>query len=290
MKETFSFLSIPSIKSTRHILDQFPFSIDSVKGSFSKVKVLIKSNTTTILCGEHDIKDFSFVWLNSDWVNRDLAHSLNLYLNAHGTPHTQVEYCSSKVSDIVTFALGDLPVPDSIYMLRSCALKEMDLIAATCSFPLIIKDTKGSCGIDSFLVKDAEQLLHVIADLPRNKRFIFQSFIPNEYDWGIMVANGEVVSGEQSYGADGEFRNNLANGAEERFTPPSEIPIEIKELALKASSLLNLSWSRTDIIIDKNTGKPYILEVNRYPAASRDTDEVAGAYAFLHSHFSNLSQ
>ncbi len=284
MKKQFSFLSIPSIKSIGHILAQFPFAIDDVKGSFSKVIVIIKSGELKILCGERDIKDFSFVWLNSDWANRDLSHALNLYLNAHKTPHTEVEYCGSKISDIVAFALAALPVADTIYMHRTRAIKEIDTIIETCSFPLIIKDTRGSCGIDSYFVEDKESLMRVISTLSKNKRFIFQSFVPNEYDWGIMVANGEVVSGERSYGADGEFRNNLANGATEKYITPDEIPSEMKELAIKASDILDLSWSRTDIIIDKNTGDPYILEVNRYPAADVGTDDAVGAYTFLSSH------
>ena len=98
-----------------------------------------------------------------------------------------------------------------------------------------------------------------------------------------MVANGAVVSGEKSYPCQGEFRNNTCNGAQEVFVDPLDIPQAIKEIAIKNSVLLNLSWSRSDIIIDKNTQRPYVLEVNRLPGISAKTSEVEGAYKFLSS-------
>jgi glutathione synthase/RimK-type ligase-like ATP-grasp enzyme len=113
---------------------------------------------------------------------------------------------------------------------------------------------------------------------------MFQSFIPNQYDWGILVANGEVVSGEKSYPKDGEFRNNARNGAREDFIDVEKIPQEIKDIAIRASESLGLSWSRADIIIDEKTQKPYLLEVNRYPGVTSGSDEENGAFLFLSSH------
>jgi ribosomal protein L6P/L9E len=75
----------------------------------------------------------------------------------------------------------------------------------------------------------------------------------------------KVVSGEKSYPSRGEFRNNTCNGAEEHFVDVESIPENIRDIAVRASGLLGLSWSRADIIIDKLTGLPYLLEVNRYP-------------------------
>ena len=99
-----------------------------------------------------------------------------------------------------------------------------------------------------------------------------------------MVVNGVVVAGERSYPAEGEFRNNARNGADERFVDVAEIPEEIRTMAIRASGCLGLFWSRADIIIDRETGRPYLLEVNRYPGITAGSDEVTGAYTFLASH------
>jgi len=137
-------------------------------------------------------------------------------------------------------------------------------------------------------VATEEDLSRKIGELPKHKKFIFQKYITNEYDWGVMVANGVVVSGEKSYPREGEFRNNTCNGAEEVFVDPADIPEHIKRIAIETSSALGLAWSRSDIIIDKDTHRPYVLEVNRLPGLTSKTSEVEGAYTFLSSQIKAL--
>ncbi|EKD32360.1 MAG: hypothetical protein ACD_77C00116G0002, partial [uncultured bacterium] len=49
-------------------------------------------------------------------------------------------------------------------------------------------------------------------------------------------------------------------------------------------------WSRADIIIDKRTGLPYLLEVNRNPGITAGSDEVNGAYTYLAAQILPLCQ
>jgi glutathione synthase/RimK-type ligase-like ATP-grasp enzyme len=182
------------------------------------------------------------------------------------------------------FALEGIATPKTLFMNRAHIGKRLDVVKRVCGYPLIIKDSKGSGGRNCEYVLSEEDLLVQLATLPKNKRFIFQQYIKNEYDWGVMVVNGEVVAGEKSYPLVGEFRNNACNGAEEIFVEVDAIPEEVKTMALAASKSLGLSWSRADIIIDVVTKKPYLLEVNRYPGVTLGSDEVQGAYRFLASH------
>ena len=231
-----------------------------------------------------DTRHFSFVWLTSGWSCRDTAYALRLYFEFTKTPHSYAEKNTSKVTDCMVFSLHGLPIPDTVYVSRANFESSMPLIKKICGYPLIIKDIRGSKGKDSEYVANESELLKKMAALPKNKRFLLQRFITNEYDWGIMVVNGQVVSGEKSYPSQGEFRNNTCNGAKEHFVTVAEIPKNIQEMAIQASGLLGLSWSRADIIIDKQTGFPYLLEVNRYPGITADSTEVLGAYTFLASH------
>ena len=131
------------------------------------------------------------------------------------------------------------------------------------------------------MVKNSKELVAKIKKLPKNKRYLLQKFIKNDYDWGVLVADGEVVSGEKSYPCSGEFRNHAWRGAKEVFVDPEDIPTEIKEMALKTSKALGLSWSRSDIVIDRKTQKPYLMEINRFPGIGSAGSEVEGAYKFL---------
>lgn len=283
-QENFTLLSLPTVLNTQHVIKKFPFPITLTKGRYENTVFSIRKGELKIFHDTVDIGTFSFVWLSSGWSQRDLAYAVNLYLNHTKTPHSYVEKNSSKITDYAIFSLNSLPIPDTIFVNRRMIEKNISLIKEVCGFPLIIKDTMGCQGKYSSLAHSEAELLEKMRELPKTKKFIFQRFIPNDYDWGVMVANGEVVAGEKSYPAHGEFRNNTCNGARECFIDIKEIPEHIKKMAIAASDLLGLSWSRTDIIVDKNTDSPFILEVNRFPGITAKSHEVEGAYTFLASH------
>lgn len=283
-KNTFSLLSLPTTTNTKKVVEKFPFPIEFTKGAYRDIIFILRRSRVQVLHKKLDTRKFSFVWLSSGWSNRDFAYALRLYLDSTQTPYSYVEKNTSKITDCMVFALNDLPMPDTIFVNRSQIKKNISLIKKTCGFPLVIKDIRGSQGKNSALVHNKKELLESMIKLPKNKKFIFQKYISNDYDWGIMVANGVVVSGEKSYPSEGEFRNNACNGAKECFIAIKDIPEDIKKLAIEASRSLGLSWSRADIIIDKKTKKPYLLEVNRYPGITSGSNEVLGAYTFLSSH------
>ena len=276
-------LVLPSVSNMDQVVKKISLPVDLTKGRFRNIEFIFKDNQVSVLHKNIDLKNFSFVWLCSSWGSRDLAYAVQLYLDFHKIPHTHVEKGTSKLTDQMALSLENIPAPDTLFFGHKDVRKSLSQIQKVCGYPLVIKDIRGSRGAHSLIINSEAELLEKITALPRHKSFIFQKYIANEYDWGIMVANGAVVSGEKSYPCQGEFRNNTCNGAKEVFVDPLDIPQAIKEIAIKNSVLLNLSWSRSDIIIDKNTQKPYVLEVNRLPGISAKTSEVEGAYKFLSS-------
>lgn len=283
-KKPFTMLSLPTVKNTSQIIKKFSFPIELTKGKYRDIEIIFHNSITKIIHKEINIKDFSFVWLASGWNQRDIAYSISLYLQSTKTPHSYAEKNSSKVTDCMVFAINNLPMPNTVFIDRKNIEKNIPLLKEVCGFPLIIKDIRGCQGKHSAYANNEAELLEKMKELPKSKNFLFQRFIANEYDWGIMIANGVVVAGEKSYPCEGEFRNNTCNGAEECFVAIENIPQEIKDMAVRASGLLGLSWSRADIIIDKTTQKPYLLEVNRFPGITSQSNEVNGAYTFLASH------
>ncbi len=287
-KKLFSLLCLPATKSSRQVIKKFPFPINLTEGTYTDLELVFQKGAAKALYKGVDMSTFSFVWLTSDWASRDLAYALRLYFENTKTPHSTVEKSPSKVTDAMAFALNNLPIPDTVFVSRVNSKKSIPLIEQVCGYPLVIKDIKGSKGKHSQYVQSTKELLEKMRALPKNKKFLFQKYIPNEYDWGIMVANGVVVAGEKTYSANDKTKHTIFNRTEESFVDVSRIPQEIKDMAVQASAALKLLWSRVDIIIDTTTNLPYILEVNRYPGITADSSEVAGAYTFLSSYISPL--
>jgi len=290
MSVKINLLVLPAIEKIDEIAKGISNSIDITKGSFSRVEFRFKNNRVQLLHKGVDLKDFSSVWLSSFWGSRDLAYAVKLYLDHFGTPHAYIEKSTSKVSDQVKFTLNSILVPDTFFINTHNISDYIEKIEEVCSYPLVIKDTKGTRGKYSAYIENRNELLSKYSELPKHRKYLFQKFIPNEYDWGILVANGKVVSAEKSYPKNGEFRNNACNGAKEVFVETKYIPKSIQEMASKASETLSLSWSRVDIIVDKNTDIPYMLEVNRFPGITSGTSEVTGARQFLKSHLNSIHE
>ncbi|MEA3357759.1 MAG: hypothetical protein U9Q67_04990 [Patescibacteria group bacterium] len=285
MRAQTDLLVLTSIENIEEIVKDFSPSVKLTKGHYFDLEFHFKDNKVQLLHCGRDIKDFSTVWLSSfNWGSRDLAYAVKLYLDHFNTPHTFVEKSTSKITDQFAFVFGGIPTPNTFFINRHNITDYADIIEKTCGYPMVIKDIKGSRGKYSAYVKDRQELLKKLSELPRHRKYLFQEFIPNDYDWGVLVANGEVSSAEKSYHKNGEFRNNACNGAKEVFVETADVPETVKAMAVKASKVLGLSWSRADIIVDKNTGVPHLLEVNRCPGITSGTSEVIGARHFLKLH------
>lgn len=276
-QKTVELLVLPTIEHIENIVGNFPVEI--TKANYSSLEFVIKNNQATILLHKRDIKTFSFVWLSSYWVTRDLASAVKSYLDFHGVPSTYVEQAGSKISDSMNFVLNNLVAPNTYFVENSQLIEHIEDIETCCEYPMIMKESKGCGGENSSYITKRSELIDYIYKRRTDKKYFFQSYIENDYDWGILVANGVVVSGERSYPSAGEFRNNV--GAQEKFEKVKNIPENIKDMAINASIALGLTWSRSDIIIDRKTGNPYLLEVNRFPGITNNSTEVTGARTFL---------
>ncbi len=273
-------LVIPSVSGLIEILDEMHSEFLFVRGELRNLQIHIHQGKVKIMHGKSDFRDFWAVWLSSFWDTRDLAYAISTYLDNYKIPHTFVEQTTSKVSDQVLFTLNGLLTPSTVYAYNSEVIDLIEDIEKVCGYPLIIKDIKGSRGNYSEYVDNRKDFLRISASLPKHRKYLYQSFVKNDYDWGILVANGQIVSAEKSYPCKEEFRNNACNGAREVFIDLDNVPRKVKEIALKASRALNLNWSRADIIIDKITQTPYLLEVNRCPGITVNTSEAKGAQIF----------
>jgi glutathione synthase/RimK-type ligase-like ATP-grasp enzyme len=288
MEKTFKLLVLPAVENIGQVIKKIPFPVKLTKGKLKNLEFVFQENRVQILHAGEDLKEYSFVWLSSTWNSRDLAYAVRLYLERFKIPYTYVEKGTSKLTDHMLFALHGISTPDTLFLGHKEIERSLSQIRYVCGYPLVVKDIKGSRGVNSLLVNSEQELIAKMKQLPAHKKYLFQRYIPNEYDWGVMVANGEVVSAEKSYPKEGEFRNNACNGAKEVFIDPRDIPADIRQMAVKTSVVLGLSWSRSDIIVDKKTQAPYLMEVNRRPGITSETSEVEGAYTFLSSHINQL--
>lgn len=277
-------LVIPSVKGIVKILNKMNLNFSFIEGEMSQLIINIYDNKVKISHKSSDIRSFSHVWLSSYWDTRDLAHAISIYLQYHKVPHTPIEQSTSKITDQLIFALNGIKTPNTVFADRQKVLNNPRIVEKICKYPLIIKDIKGARGKLSRYINNRQELLYTLKKLPKYRTYLYQSYVANRYDWGILIANGNVVSAEKSYHSQNEFRTNVCNGGHEVFIELSQVPQAVKNMAIKASKLLNLTWSRADILINQHTREPYLLELNRCPGITEGTSEAFGVHKFMQEY------
>ncbi len=95
-------------------------------------------------------------------------------------------------------------------------------------------------------------------------RFVLREFIPNEGDIRFFVVGNKVVAAMQRIPKKGEYRSNVARGAKPVPFDFNKHP-ELTELAIKSANLIGNDIAGVDIMLHRETKKPYVLEINSGP-------------------------
>lgn len=142
-------------------------------------------------------------------------------------------------------------------------------------YPVVVKTLSGTKGIGVFQIDSKESLvstLQTIWKLSPDTELIVQEKIEADYDLRIHVVgtknstaekdNYTIIASMKRNRIEHDFRTNVSLGG---VAEAVEIPKEIEKIAIGAAKATECSWCGVDIIVEKNTGIPYVLEVNASP-------------------------
>lgn len=139
-------------------------------------------------------------------------------------------------------------------------------------FPVVMKLLSGTQGIGVSIIDSYASFKSVYQTLKKvspHSEILIQEKIDADYDIRIQVITNHklepakiLIGGMKRGKIKKDFRTNYSLGGE---VSPINITKEIEEIAFKAANAVGCIWCGVDIILDKNTKKPYILEVNSSP-------------------------
>lgn len=148
-------------------------------------------------------------------------------------------------------------------------------------YPFVMKILQGTHGKGVNKIKEESsftsfyQTCQAILNKP-NIEFLIQECIEADYDLRIHVVKNnskvltdpmeknhyDIIGVMRRNKAEGDFRTNYSLGATIENVDDSIFTEEVKRLAIDAAKSVGGYWVGVDIIIDKNTNVPYVLEVN----------------------------
>jgi [lysine-biosynthesis-protein LysW]---L-2-aminoadipate ligase len=138
--------------------------------------------------------------------------------------------------------------------------------------PVVVKPRFGSWGRDVTLCESRTELMACLEDLStrtwfRRQGVLVQELIPPlGHDLRLVVAGGQVVGAVRRVAAEGEWRTNVALGAERESTEP---PQAAREIAVAAAAAVEGDLVGVDLMPTEDGGW-VVIEVN---GAVEFTDE-----------------
>ncbi|MFC1710143.1 RimK family alpha-L-glutamate ligase [Patescibacteria group bacterium] len=155
-----------------------------------------------------------------------------------------------------------LPFPKSVIILSR---NSVESISKEFKFPVVLKLSNSQQGRGVFKVKSIEELKTLIKEkIDLAPSFIVRKFIENDGDIRVFTVGYKAIGAMKRTSPKGDFRSNISQGGKGSEFDLTKNP-KVKEIAEKVSKTLQTEIAGVDIMLEKGTGDPYILEVNLNP-------------------------
>ena len=130
---------------------------------------------------------------------------------------------------------------------------------------MVYKPLTGSLGLGSTLISDPEIGFQVMRSLSNyNQPGYLQEYVEKPgYDIRVFVVGGRVVAAMKRVSTGG-WKTNIAQGARGVELREKDDP-EAYELGIRAAEILGLEYAGVDIVVDSETGRRLVIEVNAFP-------------------------
>lgn len=179
-------------------------------------------------------------------------------------PTNSIVVCDDKALTYLNLLNNGIKMPKTIpsplnYTASDISYEEVDAIASTLGYPVVVKLSYSSMGKGVFLASDREELF-TLCNKYKTSAKLYQEFISSSSgrDVRIITVGGSYLCGYERNSNGKDFRSNVALGGNGKKIEPSK---EFIDCAEKVAKLLNLDYMGIDLMYGKN-GEPILCEVN----------------------------
>ena len=243
---------------------------------YSDVVITSTENKLTLTMAGEDTSNFDLVFIRTSGKYLELAGTIAQVLQYTGTKFFDKMYANmgmrgTKFSALATLSNEGLPLPKTIYLGNVTYQNNFEELSRELGTPFIAKDISRQRGVGVHLIENQRDLENLSSDNIYVGQYMFQKLVHKKHEYRVLVLGDKVGVWEEKINTDkSEFRNNVALGAKEVFLPLKDIPEEISTLAISAARARGMQIAGVDIMIEENTGKLYLIEVNRGPGITYD--------------------
>lgn len=244
-----------------------------VEGCYAADLVLDCSNSgfDAFLADGRRLKDYDLIYLmvgNRRWewytAASYLADNFGTLIVNRKTVEAGYKYYLTPAIDYLRQTQNNLPYPASCVVFNKKGAKS---VIDKFNYPVIVKTSAGRQGRGVYLCHNFDEVKNAIEQIHQTgvKAVVIREFIPNDGDLRIFTVGFKAIGAMKRIPTrEEEFRSNISQGGRGEKFDLDNYP-EIKQIAENAAKVSRTEIAGVDIIINKETGKPYILEVNPSP-------------------------
>lgn len=242
------------------------------RGSLNDLHITIADNKLDIIesLTGRNLASFDGVYFELWYKAQQQALAAARYLDRQTVPYFSHELSTlvplTKVGELAVLADNDIPLPATFISSRR-EIKKVFKKTPPFAAPFIVKAADAYGGKNNYLVHSYAELAKVL-DENKTLQFVVQEFIPNDCDYRCLVFGGKIAlvlkrSRDQQSGT---HLNNTSSGAVGEVVSVDTLSEKAQQAVLKATEVLNRSqFAGVDLMLNSETGEPYILEVNQTP-------------------------
>jgi len=179
--------------------------------------------------------------------------------NVRFIPSIETQFSNKSKENVTLFCEKyDIQAPKTIITYDE---KEADEHFKNCHYPQIVKRSYGASNYGGYFVHKVDDYAEAIA-LMKEKNYqplYSQDGIPlkDSGDIRVMLIGHKPICAFWRYSGKGEWITNTSQGGSMSY---ENVPMNVLELAVKASKAAKAEYWACDVAIDENTNEPYILE------------------------------
>ncbi len=245
---------------------------------FQDLNFIIKDNKYTLKVKDIALDEFDVVYLKVIGKFREHAAIISYYCKKKNIPlqdpiFTQTEFTEVPIfKGLETLLLADnnVQIPITGFVTLKSLIK---FTTNNFPFPCVIKDTEGMQGKGAYIIENKTDLENLHKKLKEKfgdthfyKKYLVQEFIHASHRHRIFIIDNEVLAGIiRPMRWRKKFTPENSPDYEGIKKSLSPIPEDEIRLSLQATKAVKLGIAGVDLIVDDETGKKYIMEVNASP-------------------------
>lgn len=242
------------------------------QGSLKDLEIYFENGSMRIIesMTGMDLKEFDLVYFELFHKAQQQSLAAAKYLQQHGIEYFTHEVGRftplTKLGQQAVLANQDLPLPDGITT-SARQFKKLFRNNPPIAFPFVLKSIQAFGGNNNFLIHSYAELEQVLVD-HTSDTFIAQPFIPNDFDYRVLILGGEIkLVIKRSRTDENTHLNNTSQDANAEFFDESVLTPQQKTDSIRAAKIVDREqFCGLDLLINKVTGEHVVLEVNEAPA------------------------